>query len=165
LGNAYYGRGIIHSDKNNYQASVDDYNKALEILGEDSDVLTSRGAAKFYLDDWQGSKADFTRALELEDDNVRAMNNRAVVEFCLGELKEASEDYAKALTHMPTERLLLAGMAVTLHALDENDNKARELWKGLVKIEPRYKDANWAGQQLLWPEPLVNEAKKLIAKL
>ena len=134
-------------------------------MGEDSDILTSRGAARFYLDDLQGSKDDFTQALELDEENVRAMNNRAVVEFCLEEYEAAKDDYAKAIEHIPSERLLLGGMALTLHAMDNEDDKAVEIWKGLIQLDPRFRDAQWTGQEMLWPEPMVNETKKLIARI
>lgn len=65
---------------------------------------------------------------------------------------------------MPGERLLMGGMAVTLHALNDLE-KAKELWEGLLKTDRRYKDARWVGEQLLWPRPLIAEAEKLISKL
>ncbi|MCA9911967.1 MAG: tetratricopeptide repeat protein, partial [Anaerolineae bacterium] len=164
LGEAFYGRGIIYSDKDQYEEALADYNKALELMGDDDDVLTSRGAAKFFLDDWQGAKDDFSQALELNEENVRAMNNRGVVEFCLEEYEAAKEDYTKALQAIPSERLLVGGMALVLHKLGDED-EALQLWKGLVATDKRFMDPEWVGQTMLWPEPMVKEVEAVVAKL
>jgi hypothetical protein len=65
---------------------------------------------------------------------------------------------------MPQERLLIGGFALTIHALG-NVEEAKKLWQGMVDIDRHYLDAKWVGEQMLWPEAMVNEADKLIKEL
>src|SRR5690606_31217921 len=118
----------------------------------------------FYLDNYEASIADFTKGLELDDSNVRAYNNRAVVRFVREEYAEALEDYKKGVELLPTERLLLGGLAITQNALGHID-EAQELWRALLKLDRRYKDAELVGREFLWPRPLIEETRKLIASL
>ena len=60
--------------------------------------------------------------------------------------------------------MILAGLAITHHALGHIDESKR-LWKSLIQQDPRYQDANWVGKALNWAAPLVEEARKLNARL
>nr|MCU0515174.1 tetratricopeptide repeat protein [Anaerolineae bacterium] len=95
---------------------------------------------------------------------VRALNNRAVVAFCQGQYEAALRDYSTALPLLPQDRLLIGGVAISSHALGKVD-EARELWRGLVRLDRRYLNADFAGKDMLWPKPLIEEARKLIAGL
>ncbi|MDQ7035278.1 MAG: tetratricopeptide repeat protein [Anaerolineae bacterium] len=122
------------------------------------------GQRNFFLDDWAASKTDFTKALEIDPENVRALNNRGVVQFCLEEYEAAKEDYGTALQLSPQERLLIGGFAITLHALG-NSEEAKKLWQGMVDTDRRYLDAKWVGEQMLWPESMIEEADKITKAL
>jgi tetratricopeptide (TPR) repeat protein len=163
-GDAYYSRGILYADKDEHEASLNDYNKALELLGDDGEIYTSRGAAHFFMDDLDASMADFDQAIAVDDQNVRAYNNRAVVKFVREDYESALEDYKIGAELMPMERLLMGGLAITYHALGNNE-EAFGLWRALLAMDKRYANADYTGQEFLWPPALVEQARKLIADL
>ncbi|MCS6835230.1 MAG: tetratricopeptide repeat protein [Anaerolineae bacterium] len=160
----YYNRGILYADQQKHDLAKADYDRSLALEPDDSDVYTSRGAALFYLDDLDGAVADFTKAIELDAENARAYNNRAVVKFVQQKYEAALADYARGLELMPQEPLLIGGFALTSHALGKVD-EARELWRGLLRRDRRYADPDWVGKLMLWPPPLVEETRKLLAGL
>ena len=40
-----------------------------------------------------------------------------------------------------------------------------DLWRQLLEIDSRYADPGWVAKELNWHESLVEEARKLIARL
>ena len=43
--------------------------------------------------------------------------------------------------------------------------EAVEQWQPLLRVDGRYREADWVGEKLDWQPPLVDEARQLISKL
>jgi tetratricopeptide (TPR) repeat protein len=76
----------------------------------------------------------------------------------------ALSDFQKSLDLRPGYYFALAGLAITYHALGQVE-EARRLWNELIAEDSRYRDAEWVKKELNWVDALVEEARKLIAKL
>jgi WD40 repeat protein/tetratricopeptide (TPR) repeat protein len=60
---AWYCKGRVHADLGQWDQSVVDYSKALE-LGQDEPIWSGRGTAYAMLGQYEGAAADFARAIE-----------------------------------------------------------------------------------------------------
>jgi tetratricopeptide (TPR) repeat protein len=86
------------------------------------------------------------------------------VYFAMGNFEAALRDFERSHELDSEFKWAIAGLAITHHALGHVE-KARKLWRRLLAQDERYRDADWVKQKLNWPDPLVEEARKLIAGL
>jgi tetratricopeptide (TPR) repeat protein len=91
-------------------------------------------------------------------------NNRAEIYFMQGQLALALADYQKSDSIKPDYHYTLAGLAITQQALGSIDEALR-LWKALLDKNEKYRDLAWVQKELNWTAPLVEEARKLVARL
>ncbi len=117
----------------------------------------------------EGKIADYTQVIKLNPHNGAAYNNRGEFLFASGKITQALSDFERALALRSSmsdyhKRYPLAGLAVTLHALGEI-SEAITHWRTLLDLDGRYRDADWAGGELNWRPELIEEARKLIARL
>ncbi len=109
--------------------------------------------------------ADYTEAIRLYPQDAAAYyNNRGEVYFALKQYDQALDDFKKANELMPGNKFALAGLAITHHAMG-NVQEARRLWRVLIGMDEQYRDVEWVKTELNWADPLVEEARKLIAGL
>jgi len=110
--NAYGSRGVAKSGLGDHKGAIQDYNKAIELLGKtnltdplDKLVLSedyyNRGVAKYELGDYRGAIQDFNKAIELNPNNDAAYNNRGSVKGNLGDYRGAVQDSNKAIELNP----------------------------------------------------------------
>lgn len=88
---AFYLRGYINYDMQDYQSAIEDFNIAIMLNPDNSSkIYYSRGLAKYYLEDYTGAIEDYSKALELNPNGAFLYNNR-------GECKRAIQDYEGAI--------------------------------------------------------------------
>ena len=63
--NAYYNRGNIYYDLNNYNQAISDYTKAIELNPNDTGAYNNRGIAYETLGDSSRVDSDFKKSTEL----------------------------------------------------------------------------------------------------
>jgi tetratricopeptide (TPR) repeat protein len=107
---------------------------------------------------------DAERAVQLSPEADKAYYSRGCVRFLMGEYVHALNDFKQAL-QINTDHHYTAGLAVAYHALggESNTDEARNLWARLVAGDERYADADWLHSEFGWPEPLMAEARQVIA--
>lgn len=168
---AYNSRGIARRKKDDLDGAIADYTEAIRLDPQYAFLACSnRGVARRNKGDYDGAIADYTEAIRLNPQYADAYANR-------GESHFASKQYELSLVDLrqasnlpvfnntfPLSNFISGGLAVTHHALGQVD-EAKRLWRTLAAQDTRYKDADWVKQELNWAEPLVEEARKLIAKL
>ena len=108
--------------------------------------------------------ADYTEVITLSPAYYSAYNNRGEALFEMGQFRKALSDFKRAVELSRGEPIAVGGLAITFHALG-NVEKARYLWNKLVARSPLYKSTAWIQQEFNWTAPLVEEARKMIAKL
>ena len=113
----------------------------------------------------QDAISDFTQAIQIKPDYAIAYNNRGETYLASGNFEAALSDFQKSNSLRPGLQYSLAGLAITHHALRQIP-EAKRIWKEvLVKMDERYLDAEWVGKEVDWRPELIEEARKLIAKL
>src|SRR5258706_4555986 len=72
LGNMFYYRGTIYTQKRDHKRAIADYTEAVKNDPTLPQAYNSRGFARFYLGEFQPAVADFTDALGLRPDDLYA---------------------------------------------------------------------------------------------
>jgi tetratricopeptide (TPR) repeat protein len=161
---AYNNRGNMRYKKGDVAGAVGDYDQAIGLNPHQAQAYSNRGSGRATLGDLGGAIADFGEAIRLNPQEATVYSNRAEVYFASKQYERALADFKKANELRPAFNFALAGLAVTHHALGQVQ-EAKRLWQHLVGQDSRYLDAAWVKQEFNWMPPLVDEAKKLIAKL
>jgi tetratricopeptide (TPR) repeat protein len=161
---AYHNRGSIYKETGQLEQAIDDYSRAIEIDPQYVDAHINRGVIYYSEGKSDSAIADYINAIELAPQNAMVYNNRGEAYFQQGKYRNALADFEKANSLSPGDNFVLAGMAITHHALGNVDEAGR-LWRVLVAIDKRYLDAEWVKTELGWHDVLVDEARKVIAAL
>lgn len=161
---AYIGRGNTYKVRGDYDRAITDYTKALRLKPTSELAYFNRGLAYYYQGKCNHAIADYTEVIRLNRQDAIAYGNRGEIYFTLNKFKFALRDFKQANERRPTYIYGIAGQAITHHALGD-EQVAVNLWKMLCGLDERYYDADWAGEELNWRPELIDEARKLIAKL
>jgi tetratricopeptide (TPR) repeat protein len=164
LAGAHNNRGIARFKKGDVDGAIADYDQAIRLNPQLAQAHCNRGIARLSKDDLDGAIADYDQAIRLNPRYGDAYNNRAEAYFAAHQYDLALADFQQANNLFPAENMIMAGIGITHHALGQ-PNEAKRLWKMLLILDARYRDADWVGKELNWAAPLVEEARRLIAKL
>jgi tetratricopeptide (TPR) repeat protein len=161
---AYGRRGSAHQQKGNLDGAIEDYSRSIRLNPNNDVAYGRRGFAHQQKGNLESAVGDYSEAIRLNPQGVTAYNNR-------GEIYFANQQYKEALTYFETANGLRldykwarAGLAITAHALGQIE-QARTIWQSLISEDQHFQDAEWVRKELNWAEPLVEEARKLIAGL
>jgi tetratricopeptide (TPR) repeat protein len=160
----YVNRAVTLHRKGDRQAALLDYNRALDRDPGNITAFLNRGIAKMELREFSSAILDFSDVIKLNSQNWVAYNNRAEGYFALRQYDDAMSDFQKAEAVEAGQKIVQAGLAVTLDAMGKVD-EAKRLWQALITTNVQYRDIDWVQRKLRWSEPLVDEARKLIATL
>jgi tetratricopeptide (TPR) repeat protein len=140
-------------------------NMIIEDHPDDARLFCERGEASRQMDDLSNAVNDFTTAIRLNPEYADAYELRGKAYFLLGQFEYARHDFKTARRLKPSDPSLLISEAISLHGL-EQIQKAKELWLSLSEQDRRYEDWDWVEKKIrYWPEPMIQEARKLIARL
>ncbi|MEO8606235.1 MAG: tetratricopeptide repeat protein [Chloroflexota bacterium] len=162
--NPYFLRGLIYGQFGDYEKSIDDLNHAIELNPDFAQSYASRGNIYYMQGDYTQALSDLSQGVSLNTGDVNAVEARAEVYFALGQYDNALTDFQTFAKANPDDKFALSGLAITYHALGDAE-QAHQLWTQLLQIDARYNDANWVKSELHWADPLVEEARKIIAEM
>jgi tetratricopeptide (TPR) repeat protein len=162
--NAYCNRGYAYIKGRNWEQALADIEESIRLMPNSAYSFNNRGVVRSHLGDLQGALEDYEKALLINPVFHNAYSGIGEVNFLLGRFDAALQALITAHEHNPENPFTLATMAVTYHALSQVE-RAVEIWQGLIAKDEHYGDADWVKQEHTWPEPLVEVARKLIARL
>jgi len=93
---AYYNRGTIKSNLNDYMGAISDFNKAILINPYFENAYFSRGFSKSKLGDNLNAIQDYNKTIEINPSHAEAYYNRGVLKYNLGDKYGACLDWSKA---------------------------------------------------------------------
>jgi tetratricopeptide (TPR) repeat protein len=161
---AYFQRGVARYGQEDYAGAIADSTEAIRLNPLFAMAYYNRGNTRYHQGDYPGSIADFSEVIRLDPQMMEAYVGRGEAHFALEPYDQALSDFKKANDLRPGHNFALAGLAITHHARG-NAQEARRLWRILLGMDERYRDAEWVKTELNWAEPLVEEARRLIAGL
>ena len=113
---AYYNRGNIFKDALDYEAAIEDYDKAVKLKPDLEQAFFNRAFAHRQRADYAAAVADYNRALKLDPGDAMALNNRAVAYFLSGDYGNALADVEQAADLAPDRPLFRLNRAMILMA-------------------------------------------------
>jgi protein O-mannosyl-transferase len=84
--------GLTYYATASYDSALSEYDKAIQIKGNDYSYFNNRGMAKIMLNDNEGAIIDFTKALNIRQDIGEIWYNRSLAFSKLNKAENASED-------------------------------------------------------------------------
>tara|TARA_B100001059_G_scaffold133837_1_gene134042 strand:+ start:64 stop:2010 length:1947 start_codon:yes stop_codon:yes gene_type:complete len=133
-----YEHKLAEEKIEDYNGTILDYNKTIELQSDNAIIYTKRGSSKRKSGDLYGALADYNKAIELKPDFGEAYNDRAIVKFDLEDYKGSIEDLSKAIELKPGYGLPYFGRGNSKRELGdyygaiEDYNKAIELESGFT---------------------------------
>jgi tetratricopeptide (TPR) repeat protein len=160
----WFARALGKLQTGDLDGAIADYTEAIRLNPGYVYAYNNRGNTRAKQGDMTGAIADYDKAIALNPDYAEAYSNRAEAYFALKRVEKALADFKRANELGLDHPITMGGLAITHHAMGKVD-EARRLWGELLKQDARYRDVEWVQKELNWPEPLVEEVRKLIAGL
>ena len=141
-----------------------DFTESLRIDPDDANANYGLGNVHWHQGNLDSAVEAYAEVLRIDPERIDACVNCGEIFFELETYELSLDFFTTAHDLDPADPFALAGLGISAHALGDLKS-AEAYWKLLTSIDERYRDADWAGQALNWHEPLIEEARKLIAKL
>ena len=96
-------KGILNNMRGQFRRAIEDFNKALELSGDNVDlqIYINKGVANMQDESYGDAVADFTDALKLSPRNASALNYRAFANYRMGNFNQSIDDFNKAIDLNP----------------------------------------------------------------
>ncbi|MDB4614450.1 tetratricopeptide repeat protein [bacterium] len=95
---AFHQRGIAYAAIEDYERSIEDYSKTIELKPQYAGAYVNRGNCYRAMKNQKKALSDFSAALTLDEKNFVAYNNRALVYTSMREFDKAMGDLDKAVS-------------------------------------------------------------------
>ena len=96
FGRAYYTKGFAYYNLKQYDLSIENFTKSIELDPNIAEAYNGRGWVYGTIDDYQNALHDFSRAIEIDNSYALAYNNRGYTHLHLKDNESACKDYKKA---------------------------------------------------------------------
>lgn len=120
----YYNRGLAYARSNQYEESIEDFNKALGLNPKYAGAYNNRGNAYHGLKQYEKAIEDYNRAVELNQNLTVTYYNRGNAYYELNNYKKAIKDFNKALELNPKDAGAYANRGITRLQTNEDLDKA-----------------------------------------
>jgi tetratricopeptide (TPR) repeat protein len=131
-------------------------------------LYNNRGTAYRIQGDFGEAMANYNLAMSASLDpqqkrliHPSVMTNQGILYYLMQELENARVYFQQALDTNPSFYKAIAGLAVTRFKLGQND-EARKLWRNLMALEPRYRDARVLQGDLNLPMQMMADVADLM---
>ncbi|MFP4121022.1 MAG: McrB family protein [Coleofasciculus sp.] len=164
LAERYLERGISNYREDNYQSSIEEFDKAIEQAPNLADAYSYRGQAKAELGDIEGAISDYNQLLLIQPKNSEAYYNRGNAYHKLKDYDTAIQDYNQALNINPNFALAHYHRGLTYLALENQERAIEDLCRAVELFEQeKDMDKSEEAQSILkaiqpnYSEPLFTE--------
>lgn len=99
----FYQHGLDYLEQGEYQAAIEQFNRAAQLDPNSADIYANRGLAHHWLDAPGEANADYSRAIELDPDYYLTYYNRGVSFDDRGDHERAVADYRRAVERNPED--------------------------------------------------------------
>lgn len=161
---ALNNRAVIYLQQGDLSSALNDMQQAISLQPDNSVLLYTRGAVYARMGNDEAALKDFNEAIEVEPEQAATYIGRGNLSFKQGDLAAALADYQKGCDLSPGTHQFIATLAVAEFALGE-ESKALDRWRQLPSRYSHYNDADWQRRVLGWPDAMISEAEKLMAKV
>ena len=162
--NAYVNRGYARFEFNDLEGAKSDYIESLHTNPDDANAHYGLGNVHWEQGNLDSAVEAYAEVFRIDPERTDACVNCGEIFFELETYELSLDFFTTARDLDPADPFALAGLGISAHALGDLKS-AKAYWQLLLDMDERYRNADWTGQQLNWREPLIAEARQLIAKL
>jgi tetratricopeptide (TPR) repeat protein len=127
LTTVYFNRANAHSDLNDFDQAIQDYDEAIRLDPFGSDLYLNRGLAYANKANYRQAVLDFDEAIHLYPNFALAYQNRCIAMTLLGRLEEALGDCNESLRLQPDNPRVFDSRALTYWLLGRHDEARQDL--------------------------------------
>ena len=98
----FFEEGKIHQSEGNYEAALEDLNKAIELNNNESALYDYRGYIYLHMYKFHKAIKDFNKAIEIDPENIDALIHRGISNYCIRHFMLALRDYTMAIEKDPS---------------------------------------------------------------
>ncbi|HOX09465.1 MAG TPA: tetratricopeptide repeat protein [Candidatus Omnitrophota bacterium] len=131
----HFNKGIVYFNKHEYDHSIIQFTKAIQMNPQFCDAFKQRGNAFLKIGDYERAIWDYDRAIELNPKYPNLYLNRGSAYLRLDNTEKAIADYTKALELDPAFTMVYEGRANVYRDLHEYD-KAIADYTRIIELEP-----------------------------
>jgi tetratricopeptide (TPR) repeat protein len=146
------------------EPAVEAYSKVIELNPDHPAIFTLRGKARLLMGDVDGALVDLDKAVRINERDIEAFIQRGLLYMGKENYEQALLDFKSANNLRPGDTMILACLAVVDQALEQY-KEAERLWRLLLRIEPQFADAEWAGREFKWTDAVTSQARALLSRL
>ncbi len=128
---SYYTRGIVRQASGAHKSAIEDFDAALEMSGQNDEILLMRAFSKEMTSDLRGALTDYSSALKLNPLLEKANSNRGNVLYKLHRYEEAIRDFDRALSINPNNAKLYYNRGLALYLSGNKEKACSDLQKAL----------------------------------
>jgi Tfp pilus assembly protein PilF len=149
--------GLEFLEKKEYLKSQDKFEKVLEVLPDNPEVLNLLGISHYQAKDLLTALQYLTRSIELNPNNSKALYNHGLALYDLHRLDEAIVSYSKAIDLNPNYCDALSNRGAALFELNQLDEALFDLNRAL-EIDPGHANAHLNRGNALQMMHLIDDA-------
>ncbi|WKN31105.1 tetratricopeptide repeat protein [Porifericola rhodea] len=128
---SYFNRAVLRQSKGEHRKAVQDFDQALALAGNNTEMLILRGYSKEKSAGLEGAIEDYSTALKHNPNHVKAYSNRANAYYKLKRYNEALDDYNTVISLNPEEAKYYYNRGITLYYLGKISRACTDLNKSL----------------------------------
>ena len=137
---AHLNCGVAHSALKDFEAAIEQYDKAIACTPDQEKAYNNRGVAKAALDRRKEAIEDYDAAIRINPKYETAYKNRGNAKDRLGRREEAIEDYDAAIHINPAYVDAYKSRSLTNLKLRRYEDAAEDCNEAIA-IDPRFSDA------------------------
>lgn len=151
----FYERGLLHTEKGNYDQAIRDFSKVIESEPQHAMAYNNRGVAYKQKGDYDRAISDYSRAIEIDPGFAMAYNNRGAAHAGKGDFGWAIGDYSKAIEIDSMFAFAYNNRGLAYAGKGDYRQAVRDFKKG-IEVNPGYAEAY---NNLAWLHAACPEAK------
>jgi tetratricopeptide (TPR) repeat protein len=136
----YFERGLNCAAKKDYQCSINNYTKAIEIKPDYFEAYKHRAVTYYTNGDFQKSVTDYNRAIELNPNDAGSFYGRGTAFSNSGDFERAIEDYTQAIEMNPQEASYVYSRGLAFFNKNEFEQAISD-YDRAIKLNPNYAEA------------------------
>lgn len=137
---AYYDRGCFLENEKKYEDAIIDFNKAVDLKPDYTEVYLRRGILFKELKRYQEAINDYNKAIQLKPDLADAYNNRGIIFNELQRYQEAIDDYSQAIRLKPAYVKAYNNRGIIFSQLNRYKESLSDYNK-VIELEPDFAEA------------------------
>ncbi|GEM_PF-5327920 len=144
----YQVRGMLWSDKGEYDIAIADYNESIRLDPKQDDAWNNRGLAWYRKREYDKAIKDYDEALRIDPKCELAWNNRGLIWKDKGEYDKAIKDYDEALRLDP-KFVIAWNNRGDIEREKGNYDKAIKYYGEVIRLDPKNIDG-WNNRGYIW---------------